>query len=161
MKPFLGGIPYALDAKRLEDAFPVTALAEGTEIKHEQLEKILDIKRGSQRYYGVVNSWIKRQKLSNGIHIVWIPGDGLRVLNPAEKLDHTDTNTERKIKGTVRAVAEYAWVDRETVGRNGAKAARSQNDGRSAVAHGPDGHAAAARRRLGTDQVLTKAKGHQ
>ena len=52
-----GGLPYAPDAAKLEKAFPNPE--EGQLFKHEEFEKLLIEKRGTQRYYGVINSWRK------------------------------------------------------------------------------------------------------
>lgn len=111
-KNFRGGIPYALDVKRLDEAFPVPSLAEGRLIGHEEIEAVIGEKHGSQRYYGVVNSWISRSRNQNAIHLVWEPGDGLRVLDPAGLFKHGEKRTIQKIRQTVRAVKIFAWVDR-------------------------------------------------
>ena len=116
---FLGGLPYAIDVKRLEEAFPVSALNEGKTIDHETLEKLLEVKRGTQRYYGIINSWIKRERNQNNVHLAWQPGEGLKVLNPAELLDEGDRKTLKGIRGTIRGISTYAWVDRNRLDDTG------------------------------------------
>ena len=109
---FRGGIPYSVDARRLMEAFPVPSLTEGRIIKHEQLEGILAITKGSQRYYAVINSWIAQMKHANGLFLVWEPGLGLRVLDPAGILSFAENRTRQKIRQTGKAVRNFGWVDR-------------------------------------------------
>lgn len=116
---FRGGLPFAPDVKRLEEAFPVDSLAEGRIIGHERLETIVQAKRGTGRYYGVINSWIHRLRNVNGVFVVWQQGDGIKVLNPAEILDHAELRTRQKIRQTGRAVKTFAWVDRTRLDETG------------------------------------------
>lgn len=121
-RPFFGGMPYGPDVRRLEEAFPVTELTEGKVIEHEMLSGVLDLKRGTQRYYGVINAWRSRVRNSNGVILEWQPGDGLKVLDPAGVLDCSENRTRQKIKQLCgpRAIGMFAWVDRarlDDVGR--------------------------------------------
>jgi len=109
---FRGGVPYALDVKRLDEAFPVPSLVEGRVILHAEMEGALDMKRGAQRYYGVVNAWLSHARTSHGIFMAWEPGVGVKVLDPALILTHAETRTRQKIRQTGRAVGLYKWVDR-------------------------------------------------
>jgi hypothetical protein len=109
---FLGGVPYAVDVNKLKETYPVPKLIEGLLISHDELEKVVNAKAQSGRYYGVVNSWISQIKNSNGIIIEWEPSKGVRVLNPAEVLESTEKRVSRKIGQTGRAIKGFAWVDR-------------------------------------------------
>jgi hypothetical protein len=109
---FFGGMPYGIDIKRLEEAFPVKKLAEGRVIEHDALSAALGEKRGTSRYYGVINAWIGRMLNSNGIYIAWQPGDGIKVLDPAGVLNRAETITRQKMRQTGKAVKIFAWVDR-------------------------------------------------
>ena len=112
---FKGGIPYGPDLKRLREAYPSDTLVEGLLIDHATLEGILGEQRGTGRYYGVINSWKAKELNKNGIYIAWEPGDGLKVLTPAEILVRGDTRTLQKIKQLGKATQTYAWVDRKSV----------------------------------------------
>jgi hypothetical protein len=119
-KVFRGGVPYAIDVRRLIEAFPAPSLAEGRVIGHAQLEEISNSSKGSQRYYGVVNSWIAHMRNENGIFIIWEPATGIKILGPAEILTYTETKTRQKIKQTGRAIKMVNWVDRgrlDTIGQ--------------------------------------------
>lgn len=109
---FRGGIPYAVDVKRLNDTFPVPSLTEGRIINHSQLEAIVTAPKGSQRYYGVINSWISQMKTANGIYMVWRSAVGIEILDPANLLTHAETKTRQKIRQTGKAASIYGWVDR-------------------------------------------------
>lgn len=106
------GMPYGPDIKRLQEQWPLTSLAEGTVIKHEDLAKALFIPKGSHRYYAVINAWIAKTKNENGIFIVWDQTIGIKVLSPAEILTFAEERTRQKIRQTGRAIRNFAWVDR-------------------------------------------------
>lgn len=118
-KLFTGGIPYGPDVKRIVEALPVPSLTEGTVITHEQLEEILGYKRGTSRYYGVINSWIGRQKNENSIFMRWEAATGIKVLDPAGLLNHGETKTRQKATQILRALNIFAWVDRNRLDANG------------------------------------------
>lgn len=117
----VNGVPYGPDIKRLQEAWPVTALTEGVAITHRQLSEVLGQPKGSHRYYAVVNSWIGRQKNDNGIFIVWEHTVGIKVLNPAEILMHAEIRTRQKIGQTGKAIRTFAWVDRARLDDMGQK----------------------------------------
>ncbi|HZF24050.1 MAG TPA: hypothetical protein VE030_11370 [Burkholderiales bacterium] len=104
---------------RLKDAFPVPMLAEGRVIEHADLEEIVKAKRGGQRYYGVINSWINSMKNTNGIFMTWETSVGVKVLGPAEILAHAEIRTRQKIKQTGNAVKTFVWVDRTRLDSTG------------------------------------------
>lgn len=110
---FRGGLPFEPDVKRLEEAFPVPELTEGRVIEHVALEAIVQAKRGSSRYYGVINSWINRLRNVSRIHAAWKPGDGIKILPPDELLGHGESRLRQKIGQTVKAANIFAWVERE------------------------------------------------
>jgi hypothetical protein len=111
-KVFRGGVPYAVDVKRLIEAFPVPSLTEGRVINHIQLEGVLDMAKGAHRYYAVVNSWIAHMKNENGIFMVWEPAVGVTVLDPAGILSFAENRTRHKLRQTGRAVKDFGWVNR-------------------------------------------------
>ena len=116
---FRGGIPYGPDIKRLTEYFPVPDLKEGLVIKHEELEAILEAPRHSSRYYGVVNAWISKMKGENAIILTWQPSIGLKVLNPAEVLEHAETRTKQKSNQLRKATKWFGWVDRNRLDETG------------------------------------------
>ena len=116
---FRGGVPYALDLKRLREAFPVPTLTEGRVIKHGQLETVVNVKKGASRYYAVVDAWRAELKNNAGIFVVWERAVGLKVLNPAELLNHAETRTRQKIRQTGKAIRTFAWVDRNRLDDTG------------------------------------------
>lgn len=117
---FKGGIPYGLDVRRLSDAFPVPSLNEGRVLRHAELEEVLGYKRGTQRYYGVVNAWLNKQKADHGLILVWVPSEGVKVLDPAGVLEHAEIRTKQKSRQLQRQIKMFGWVDRarlDTVGQ--------------------------------------------
>jgi hypothetical protein len=150
---FNGGMPYGPDVNRLKETFPVTKLTEGTIIRHEELEAVVRQQRGSQRYYGVINSWMSQQKNANGIFMVWEPATGIKVLNPAEILSHAETKTRQKIKQTGKAIRTFGWVDRNRLDETGQK----RLDHQMRVANAIKQSIESARRELSVDIAPVKS----
>jgi hypothetical protein len=118
-KTFRAGIPYSVDVRRLLDEFPQPSLTEGRLIRHAELEALLSLKRGQQRYYAVINSWIAQMKNANGVFIIWEPTVGIKVLGPAEILDHAELRTRQKLRQTGKAIKTFGWVDRNRLDKTG------------------------------------------
>ncbi len=112
-KLILGGIPYALDIKKLEDAFPVPSLTEGRILVHDELVEVLGIEARTHRYYGVINSWRNKLKTVYAIHVHWEQTIGVRVLNPAELHMRTEGRIRQKGGQFSRSVNELKWIPRD------------------------------------------------
>lgn len=113
MSVFRGGVPYQIDIRKLEAAFPIEELTEGRTIKHEEIEAVIDCAKGSQRYYGVVNSWASKLRNTASIILAWQPGDGIKRLDPAGHLNHAGTRFRQKGRQYNKAGKEFAWVERD------------------------------------------------
>ena len=116
---FRGGLPYSIDVRRLKDRYPVETLTEGLIIQHADLEGIVNCKAGTQRYYGVINSWISSVKNSNGIIIIWQPSVGLKILEPSGTMGHVDRKSRQKARQFVSATRIFGWVDRNRLNSAG------------------------------------------
>lgn len=111
-KVFHGGVPYAIDVKRLMEAFPVPTLTEGRVISHEHFAAVIDVPKGSQRYYSVINSWRSQIKHTAGIIIEWEQTKGVVVLDPAGILNHSEAKTRQKMRQAARAMKLHSYSDR-------------------------------------------------
>lgn len=83
-KLFLGGVPTGPDVITLIDA--LGDLMEGREIMHAEVEAILQIKRGSNRYRAVTEAWRRRELRESNIEIGALVSIGFRVLNANERV---------------------------------------------------------------------------
>jgi hypothetical protein len=113
MSTFRGGVPYAIDIKRLSEAYEVPTLTEGRLLPHAELSAIISSPAGSGRYYAVCNSWMHKVKQSTGIFMVWEPKEGIRVLEPTGVLGFGETRQRQKLKQLARSTKHFAWVKRE------------------------------------------------
>jgi hypothetical protein len=113
------GIPYGPDKNKLSDCFPVQETKEGDLVSHERLAEVLGYEVGSQRYYGVINSWRNDYKRQFGVIMEWEPGMGLRVLRPHEHLQHCETGLRRSAKRVGRKVRELGYVQRDRLDERG------------------------------------------
>jgi len=109
---FRGGVPYAIDVNRLIETFSIS-LEEGRIITHTELEGATDCKRGTRRYYSVVNAWIRAMFSSYRTYIIWRQREGVVVLDPAKVLQHGEKRTKEKIRQTCKAVGIFDVVERE------------------------------------------------
>ena len=113
-----GGLPYEMQVKKLEEIHPVPE--EGSVISHEVLAKIIGEAYGTSRYYGVINSWRKKLFSMLGIDTVILPGMGLRILEPAERLHHSEADFRsslRKVKKSARRLAATPRERLDDVGK--------------------------------------------
>lgn len=111
--------PYALDVARLIETFPAPTLEEGVVIEHAAFEGTIDCKRGTGRYYGVVNAWIRKMKQAYRIHIVWARTVGVKVLDPAGLAERGETVFRQKCTQTCKAAHIIDDVPRERLDQVG------------------------------------------
>ena len=124
---FRGGIPYGPDIRKLDEAFPITALNEGTLVPHTDLEEACGYKRGTSRYYALIRSWTAHQKHQNGVFMRWEQRQGLRVMDPAGLLLHVEKKIGQGMRQTVRAIRVLPWVDRKRLDELGQRRLDHQN----------------------------------
>lgn len=84
-KLFLGGLPTAIDVKRLRETFP--DLRPGDEITHERVEAALGIPRTDGRYRTVTSAWRRDLFRLDNVEVGAIVGIGFRVLTAEERVD--------------------------------------------------------------------------
>jgi len=98
---YRGGIPYEPDVKKLEEAFPI--LEEGMEIDYETIEAIVQCKRVSSRFDGVVTSW-RHKLLKRGPDGIDTKrnGTGVRVLFPDERFEEGGKDMDSHARGFKR-----------------------------------------------------------
>jgi hypothetical protein len=116
-KMWNAGIPYSPDVKMLEDTYP--QLEEGSMIVHSDFEEILKMKAGSQRYYGVINSWRKYLRRTRDIDTEWDRGVGLKILTPGERMGCGENDLARSIRASGRAIKRTLGTDRDRLDETG------------------------------------------
>lgn len=114
-KPFLGGIPYALDIKKLNETYPLPSLDLNRLISHEELAAVIGERVGSQRYYGVINAWKRLLRNEHAVHVLWEKKEGVRVVDQHRLHKHTRLHFIQKGKQTVRAANDFRWIDRSAL----------------------------------------------
>jgi hypothetical protein len=119
LKLWKGGLPYGPQVKKLEDAY--AAPEEDSLISHEELQKLTGEPKASQRYYGIVNSWRKRLFNELGIDSAWIPGEGVKILPPADRLHASEVDFKHGLRKTKRAVRRLAATPRDRLDDMGQK----------------------------------------
>lgn len=107
----VAGIPYGPDVRKLEEAFPNPE--EDQIIKSEKFEEIIRVEQKTQRFYGVINTWRRRLRTDRNIDSEWVPGVGVKILNPADRLTVSEQNIKHGIRKTGRAFRRLAITPRE------------------------------------------------
>jgi len=114
---WLSGIPYGPQVNKLKDKYPKPE--EDMLISHDELEGIINEKRDRQRYTGIITSWRKYLLNSLGIDSEWMRGEGLKILNPADRLNVGENNFKQGIRKTRRAFRRTALVPRDRLNDEG------------------------------------------
>lgn len=107
-KLFLGGVPTNADVRKLKEAFP--EWIEGTEVSHEQVEKVIDLSRDSNRYRTVTMAWRRDLLTHSGIDLMAVAGIGFRCLNPSERIAASVDGFKSGTRKQMRAVRRSALV---------------------------------------------------
>lgn len=108
---WLAGIPYGPQVEKIKRQYPKPE--EGLILSHDDLETLINEKKGTKRYYGIINSWRKYLLNDLGIDTNWIQGKGLKVINPAERLKVGEDNFRQGLRKTRRAFKRTAIVPRD------------------------------------------------
>lgn len=106
-KVFFGGMPTQIDVDKLREAFP--AIEEGDEVRHEDIEAVLGLERGSNRYKTVVEAWRKRL-LNDGIDLGAVAGIGLKSLNATERIEKSVDGFQSGTRKQLRSIKRSQLV---------------------------------------------------
>jgi hypothetical protein len=117
-KLFFGALPYEPDVKRIEEAFPIKNLYEGQIIKHPEIAKVLGVVHGTNRYYGVVNSW-KTLLKHHKIELLTKPKIGYEVGEPHEIMAQAEKDLRSGLKKTGKGIKRFRRVDATRLDESG------------------------------------------
>ena len=90
---YFGGIPYGPDVQKLRNELGVPE--RGTQITHEEFEKIIGIKRANPRYRRVIQVWRKQLFKENNVDTEWERGVGLNILKEPERIGASSRDLNR------------------------------------------------------------------
>ncbi len=82
---YFGGVPTAPDVAKIMNAIGVPA--EGDTIEWVRLESITGCTRDSSRYASIVHAWRRKLWTENNLLLIAVAGVGLKVANPAERIE--------------------------------------------------------------------------
>jgi hypothetical protein len=85
-KQYFGGLPTGPDVKLLLEHWP--QIKEGQEISHEEVERVLKLKRDETRYRGVTMAWRKHLFRNDNIFVDAIAGVGFQCLDPKGRVEN-------------------------------------------------------------------------
>lgn len=110
-KAFFGGLPTALDLRRLAEAFP--QIEEGDEITHEEVAEVLEVDQTGNRYRTVTNAWRKQLLNEHNVELGALPGIGFRSLTPSERVSGGVKGVQSGTRKQLRSVRRVALVRTE------------------------------------------------
>lgn len=111
-KLFFGGVPTDADVKALREAYPDGSLTDGREISHEEIERLIEVRRNTSRYRAVTNRWRKLVENDTGrIVIVALRGVGFRVAPNGTKVSLSEDQLRQAGRKARRASILTARVD--------------------------------------------------
>lgn len=107
-KMFFGGVPTAMDVRRLNEAFP--DLEEGDEISHSDIEALLELDHKSSRYRTVTSAWRRAMLNDHNIEIGAVAGAGFRCLTPGERVSGGIKGVKIGTRKQMRSVRRVMFV---------------------------------------------------
>lgn len=108
---FLGGVPTEPDVKRLTTAFP--NLKPGDQISHKEIEEVIGVQHGSNRYVCVTGAWRKQLVKVGNLRLAAIPGIGFRVLDAMDRVTDNVKRYGRGAKQIRRAADDVRRIEIE------------------------------------------------
>lgn len=111
-KMFFGGVPTNADVKKLRDAYPAEKLVKGTLILYQDVEKVLNLSRKSDRFRTVTNRWRREiERETRSVVIGTKPGEGFTVLSEHEKVGLSTSKLQSSVRHARRSLIVTTRVD--------------------------------------------------
>lgn len=108
-KMFFGGVPTGVDVSKLRAAFD--GRAEGTEILHEEVEEVLDLRRAQNRYRTVTDAWRRQREMDDNVRIQALDdGRGFRIATAQQRIEESVARAKEGTRKVVRAARRSAAV---------------------------------------------------
>ena len=96
MSIFEGGIPWEIDIKKLVDRYGVPSA--DTLVTHSEVEACTGLTGKTSRYTAVLRGWRRRLFTQHNVDTIVDPGNGLKVLNPGERVEVSESGFKASIK---------------------------------------------------------------
>ena len=101
---YFGGIPTEPDVNRLRDQFPDSGMESGQVISYEEVERLIDCRKGSARFQTVTSRWRRLVERETGRIIIGTErGVGFKVLDNQQKLNLSSDTFRQAIRRSRRA----------------------------------------------------------
>lgn len=107
-KAFFGGVPTAMDVRKLNEAFP--ELTEGDEIAHADIEALLGLAHTVSRYRTVTNAWRRSVLNDRNIEVAAVAGEGFRCLTAPERVSGGIRGVQIGTRKQMRSVRRVMFV---------------------------------------------------
>ena len=121
------GTPTDPDIDRLRKAYPAESLVEGREISYDELEAVINLEgdctKDSLRFRTVTWRWRRQMEINFHIRLGAVPGVGLRVLTPGERVVESECHTTRAFRQAKKAHYRASIIDRNRLEPEQAKRA--------------------------------------
>lgn len=109
---YFGGIPTALEIKKLREAYPENRMKHGDIIEYDDVSEIIGAKPKTNRFKAITCRWRSLIEKDTGIRIGAFEGTYFKVLNESEKLEFIQ-NKKRSVTRQMRKnLIRTSYVDR-------------------------------------------------
>ena len=109
---YFGGIPTALEIKKLRDAYPENMMKHGDIISYDDVSLIIGARPKTSRFKVITWRWRSLIEKDTGIRIGAFDGTYFKVLNESEKLEFIQ-NKKRSVTRQMRKnLIRTSYVDR-------------------------------------------------
>ena len=109
---YFGGIPTALEVKKLRETYPENIMSPGDIIEYQAVSEIIGARPKTSRFKVVTWRWRALVEKDTGIRIGAFDGTYFKVLNESEKLEFIQ-NKKRSVTRQMRKnLIRTSYVDR-------------------------------------------------
>lgn len=109
---YFGGIPTALEVKKLKETYPENRMKHGDIIDYDDVSEIINARPKTSRFKVITWRWRSLIEKDTGIRIGAFEGTHFKVLNESEKLEFIQ-NKKRSVTRQMRKnLIRTSYVDR-------------------------------------------------
>jgi hypothetical protein len=113
MKTFFGGIPTAVDVKKLQEKWPVQEMNPGDIFLYSDVSALIKADIRSNRFKTVTNKWRRDLEHSDGVLIGTADSDKFVVLSDSQKLNLSGSKLRTAGRAVRRSIVVHAFTNRK------------------------------------------------
>lgn len=109
---YRGGVPTDPEIRTLREAYPEKDMQPGTVIPYADVEALIGVERGENRWLSITTRWRKMVERETGRVVLGVePGVGFRVLDAVQKIDLGFSKMAAAVRNSRRAYVLTSRVE--------------------------------------------------